>query len=368
MLKLHNDLLFHIEEIANLGSYQVDLKSRMWSGSDHLKRMLGLLDKDYYSLAEFYSFIHPEDREAVRTYALSCAQNKEDFQMEYRCLDEYGDIMYVNSFSKIYYDQTTEDPIQAIGIIQDITEQKQKEILLSKLNDLIERKNGTLGMIAHDILTPIAIFDLYAGIMEKELNGELLELLHKQREACNTTKAIAQDIIELSQLTQSSFILKTEQFPLNEVIRQAIKRFQHLLEVKQIKVASQLVPQLEVTWDKRKISRLIDNLLSNAIKFSETDSTISISTEMVADKIQLSVADQGIGIKEEHLPLLFDQFATSVRRKGTRGEHSTGLGLSIVKEITNMHQGDVKVESELGVGTVFTIILDPYIEDTSLNV
>jgi two-component system sensor histidine kinase VicK len=364
MIQIQQDLLSSIEHIANLGSYQVNFEQDRWTGSDNLKRIFGLPDQNDFSIAEFYDFIHPDDRTKVRNHVRECTRKRTDFNMEYRCIAAGGQHIYVKSFSRIYYDPLSEAPVQAMGIIQDITEQKSKELQLKELNTLIERKNEMLGMVAHDLLTPIAIFDVYASLLEEDLDGESLGLLQKQREACATTKRIAEDIIELSNLKRSAFILQPIRFILRDLISDSVQQFTYLLEKKKIKVRIYCPTHLQVTWDRKKMARLIDNLLSNAIKFShpETRITIEVKPSTLDDCIYLSVADQGIGLTDDQIPYLFQQYSTNLRREGTHGEHSTGLGLSIVKEVVNMHKGTISVQSEVNRGTTFEITIQQHLQ------
>ncbi|WP_339790901.1 sensor histidine kinase [uncultured Imperialibacter sp.] len=101
--------------------------------------------------------------------------------------------------------------------------------------------------------------------------------------------------------------------------------------------------------------RVVDNLLSNAIKFTPDGKCIVIETRAHSDKVLFQVNDEGIGIPEQALHSLFKEFSKNIRRPGIRGEKSTGLGLSIVKQIVEMHKGKILVESQENHGTKFTI-------------
>ncbi|HEV7382670.1 MAG TPA: ATP-binding protein, partial [Dyadobacter sp.] len=108
--------------------------------------------------------------------------------------------------------------------------------------------------------------------------------------------------------------------------------------------------------DREKIWRVFSNLLSNAIKFSPNGGRISVCLENKADKVLLSVHDEGIGIPENLKDQIFQPF-NSAKRSGTGGEQSFGIGLSICKQIVEAHGGRIWYESEMGLGTTFFVEL-----------
>ena len=98
------------------------------------------------------------------------------------------------------------------------------------------------------------------------------------------------------------------------------------------------------------------NLITNAIKFTEKDGKIDVIIYETQGKVQIKVADNGIGISEEDIPFVFDKF-TKIRRNGLRGEESTGLGMSITKQIVEAHQGEISLVSKVNEGTTFCITI-----------
>lgn len=105
-----------------------------------------------------------------------------------------------------------------------------------------------------------------------------------------------------------------------------------------------------------KFSRVISNLISNAVKFSHSNSTILITTQYTTESVLIKVADNGIGIPKQMQEVIFDKF-TKAGRKGTAGEKSFGLGMSIVKQIVELHGGKIWLESEENKGTTIYIEL-----------
>ncbi len=110
--------------------------------------------------------------------------------------------------------------------------------------------------------------------------------------------------------------------------------------------------------DPSKLEQALNNLLTNAIKFSEPKSVVEIRVGRKSNQVYISVKDHGLGIPKDEIPLLFEPYK-KISVKPTRGETSTGLGLSIVRAIILAHDGDVLVESKVGEGSKFTILLPP---------
>src|SRR5688500_8665549 len=347
-------LLPQIEEIAKLGIYEVDLIRGLWTGSDQFAKIFGLRKKDQYTVAEFQALLHPEDAEDVMNYFRRCLQNKEDFNYEYRCIRPGGEVIYVNSRSKVQYSPDG-IPLKVLGIKQDVTINKLFQLRLSELNELDERKNEILTVVAHDLRAPIAQIRALSGLLKTCPPSEHDELIKLQTKACENATNIINELIEIAQLERDDQQIEKKQTTVNVLIEESITRFQLMAENKNIKIHVSFCQNSEVFVNPSMFARIVDNLLSNALKFTENNKSIEVITENEGDQFLLCIVDQGIGISSEHIPLLFEKFSKTIRRSGTLGEPSIGLGLSIVKHLVDLHNGTIHVESELGKGTAISI-------------
>jgi two-component system sensor histidine kinase VicK len=126
---------------------------------------------------------------------------------------------------------------------------------------------------------------------------------------------------------------------------------------KDIELSCMTVSQIPVVFvDRTAVERVITNLLSNAIKYTERSGKIKVYIGMLVDDIYVKVSDTGFGIEEDHLPHIFKRFYR-VDMTGSRMYGGTGLGLSIAKELVDLHHGKIQVQSVLGKGTEFTVML-----------
>lgn len=352
----NNKLLSEIEEIARLGSYETDLSTGTWKGSENFIRIFGLPKKKEYTEEEFQALVHPDDFEEVMQFFRECLEEQKDFNCEYRCIRPDGEVIYVNSRSHITYDENG-SPLKVIGIKQDITATKIYEKKLDQMNKLIRKKDEILAEVVHDLRGPLTQIMMIASLLEVKLEDEDQDMFELLKETCETSESIVSEIIEIAELEDFSLELNKSVSDLNDIIRQSANCYKLKLKEKKIALNTSFSPDATAFVDRNKMLRMVDNLLNNAIKFTPKGNAITLSTRTAEDSVTLIIEDEGIGIKEEHVPLLFDEESRPIRRQGTDGEHSTGLGLNIVKQIVDLHKGKVQASSIFGEGSTFKVTL-----------
>jgi signal transduction histidine kinase len=233
-----------------------------------------------------------------------------------------------------------------------LIEIKQKNLEIERSSDF---KSQLLGTVAHDLRNPIAAIETMAMVIEMdEIDAELQENLHMIKASCVQARTIIEELLEYArnQNTAEFMTIKTD---LDEFMAFVVNKWANQKGSKTIKLNCRVVPAW-VQLNHEKFQRVIDNLIGNALKFSGEGSTIEIDISKKDFQIIIEVKDQGIGIPKEKLPVIFDAF-TKAGRPGLKGEQSTGLGLSIVKQIVEKHNGTIEVESEEGRGSVFRVTL-----------
>lgn len=358
-------LLPVIEEIANIGCYETDLATGTWIGSDNFIEIFALEKKPFYTVEEFQALVHPDDFEWVMAYFHECLQKKIDFDCEYRCVKKNGETIYVNSRSKIYY-KADGTPERVLGIKQDVTLSKQNERRLRQLNENNIKKNEILSVVAHDLKSPLSQLQALAQLMKMELGNQFEDIMTMHGNICKSAQEIVREIVEIAELEDEAYTLKTALTDINKIICEVVKHFRLIADEKNIILKTTLADECIAMINAEKFSRMIANLLSNALKFTPDHRTVELSTENVQGKVIIKIRDEGIGIKKEFVPILFDKFSKTIRRPGTKGEQSTGLGLNIVKRICDLHGGTIGVESRENVGTTFTLRFPGYRVDAFL--
>ncbi len=230
--------------------------------------------------------------------------------------------------------------------------------MLTKLND---SKNKFIGMAVHDLRSPITIFKGYTDFLMCEIIGKVSpqqkDVLNKMKISSETMLELINNILDINSIESGNVELKKEEVEITKYLNEIYEENSMLARSKSIKLTLECEPQItKVILDRNRINQVINNLVTNAIKFSYPESEITIRSKRLKDEVAISVSDQGQGIPKEEIPDLFVDFAKS-SVKPTAGEKSTGLGLTIVKRIVEVHNGRLWVESQLNKGSDFYFTL-----------
>lgn len=239
-----------------------------------------------------------------------------------------------------------------------LEEEKSKLELANKELELLNKeKTMILGVVAHDLRNPLNIIKGFADLLIheeqiSELNKKSIEYIHQ---SCDKALETINDLVEIARfgIDVELKLLPTDVIPMLE---HTLGSYQKIAKEKDIYLGLEIhgAKELIVNLNEPKFQRLLDNLVSNAIKFTRKGGAVKIDASKNDLHFILKISDNGVGIPAEYLPKLFDRF-TKAGRYGTAGEKSLGLGMSIVKMITEQHHGTIEVESEVDKGTTFTV-------------
>lgn len=234
-----------------------------------------------------------------------------------------------------------------------LTEIKRKNIEIEKASDF---KNDVLGIVAHDLRNPIAAIESITMIMELEdVDEEVQDNLSMIKTSCAKARSIVNDLLEVAK-NENDRPFETQLIELNTLLKTTVNTWKSMSEVRNDIVLTENAKNVLVNINTDKFNRVLDNLISNALKFSKERDKLDIILSIENDMALLQVQDHGLGIPKEMLPHIFERF-TKAGRKGLKGESSTGLGLSIAKQIIEKHGGKIEVDSEEGKGSIFSIRL-----------
>lgn len=234
------------------------------------------------------------------------------------------------------------------------------------MQKLVIEKNNILGIVAHDLKSPLSSIKGLTTLLESELNDnkytndDISKFLEYIKVSTNHMNNVTDDILEMSSLESSQTSLTFTETSINKLLSEIALIFDLKLKEKFITLEIVATPSLKFKINEKKIERAIGNLVNNAIKFSNAGSSIKINAEIINNNLQISISDQGIGIDAANIHSIFDRFTKS-KNIGTAGEKPVGLGLSIVKQIIEKHNGTISVQSEKNVGTTFIITIPPNI-------
>jgi two-component system sensor histidine kinase VicK len=236
-----------------------------------------------------------------------------------------------------------------------IIEIRQKNIEIEKANTF---KNQVLSTVAHDLRNPIAAVESLAMLMEMEdIDEDTQDNLTMMRKSCVKARTIIDDLLEATRNENSGGInMDTTKTELNKFLQGIVDTWKIQQGGKGNIVFTSNVKTAYSYINHEKFPRVIDNLLSNALKFSKDHDKVELRLSVNNSKVIIDIKDHGLGIPQYMMPKLFERFS-GAGRTGLKGEQSTGIGLSIVKEIIESHQGKISVKSQEGKGSTFSIEL-----------
>lgn len=242
-----------------------------------------------------------------------------------------------------------------------IKEKKMLQLSNNQLAELNENKNLLLGTAAHDIRNPIGSAFAFSEFMLDNYNDfseeEIRVNLDRIRTNLGNALALLNSLLDASAINSGKINLKLKQHNYIDILKQAIESSKTFASKKRIDIEL-LSTQHELTieFDAIRITQVINNLISNAIKFSFEGSAILIKVSLDSESVKTEIIDRGQGINIGEIDQLFEPFHTTTT-KPTNNEKSTGLGLSIVKKVIELHNGKLEVHSTIGEGSNFTFFL-----------
>lgn len=250
---------------------------------------------------------------------------------------------------------------QIMEINQDITNlQRELARRNAELGALNERKNEFMGIAAHDLRSPLTVIKGNASLltMYPEMPvEERLDILNMITGSVTDMVEMLNKLLNVSEIEAGKLEIAPVEIDIYEYFRLIAQKNRHLADQKNIALHLNIEPDLpSIQFDPHRIQQVMHNLLSNAFKFSDPNTRVTIHIVPLESFIEVSVIDQGRGIKPDEIDKVFLAFQQT-STKATAGEHSTGLGLAICKRIVELSGGEIGVESNIGHGSRFFFTL-----------
>lgn len=278
---------------------------------------------------------------------------------------------YVFGMLEFYSDKRVEefnpDFMETMALVGNqlghVHEREQTEIYLTTEKEKAEAaniaKSEFLANMSHELRTPMnAVLGMMDMLTDTDLNTYQKDLSGKVKHAADNLLMILNDILDISKIEAGALDLEHTVFDLHQTLQDAYSIFIANAQAKDILLTLDIPDNLPryVLGDPNRLLQILQNMLSNAVKFTEKGEVSLIAQPFGENEIFIEIKDTGIGIPEDYLPQLFNKF-TQADASTTRKFGGTGLGLSICKELIELMGGVVKVESEIGKGTSFRILL-----------
>jgi len=240
--------------------------------------------------------------------------------------------------------------IGTVIILRDIT----------RLQELDRLKSDFVATVSHELRTPLANIKVYLSLLQRSRQDNQERYLGVLNQETDRLTSMIEELLDLSRL-ESQKEIEMEPVKITDILDQVVERHRPTCEEKDIHLACETESSAMVLGNRDQLIRLFTNLVANATTYTDPGGVISLNINSEDEKdgiphASVEVRDNGAGISEDDQPFLFDRFyrGTMAREHKIPG---SGLGLAIVREIVNLHNGLVGVESEVGIGSVFTVWL-----------
>lgn len=357
--KFNYTLLRFAGEIAKFGGWSLDILTNKIKWSDEVAAIHEMPAGYSPTLTEGIEFYAPEYRDKVTDLIKDCVDIGISFDEELEIITAKGKRIWVRSIGEA--DRSENGKIIKVhGAFQDISEYKLAEKKLKEneasLRELNATKDKFFSIIAHDLRSPFNSILGYSDILEKQIQENDFDGIERYSQIINKSSVIAMDLLsdlmDWSYSQTGTMKFCPEDIDLVDLIKKTTTLLNYSALQKSITFHTELPNYMIVSADKAMVSSILRNLISNAIKFTKPGGEIIISTEQKPDKLIVSVADNGVGIKPEAIKKLF-RIDGNYSTIGTQNEKGTGLGLILCKNFIEKHGGEIWVESELGKGSKF---------------
>ncbi|WP_017299446.1 PAS domain-containing protein [Nodosilinea nodulosa] len=368
--------LTEAQHMVHLGSWELDTLTHDLTWSEEMFRIFGLDPRQPEpAYVEHLKSIHPEDRDRLEHHLAQAMEQGIPYQIELRIFRADGSTGYLESRGEAKWNDQGQIS-KIFGTALDITERKQAEVQLQRMNERLSLTNAELDRatrlkdeflanMSHELRTPLnAILGMAEGLKEQVfgyINDRQSHALETIERSGTHLLELIDDILDLSKIEADKLELDIASVSVHHLCETSLSFVRQMALSKSIGLRFeplQLIPELAM--DERRMRQVLINLLSNAVKFTPAGGqvTLRVQVESRHDRnfLSLSVIDTGIGIAPDNMAKLFQPFVqidSSLSRQYT----GTGLGLALVRKIAELHGGTVAVTSTVGQGSCFTVRL-----------
>ena len=217
-----------------------------------------------------------------------------------------------------------------------------------------------LSVLSHELKAPLNAIEGYLHVIDDRVAGDDVgsydKMLKRSLIRIEGMRKLIFDLLDLTRIESGQKVREISKINLIEAINNSIETSASMAKGKNVSVKLHADKNVMINGDNSELEIMFNNLVSNAVKYNNDNGNVDITVEPEGDTIKVAVADNGIGLKPEEKARLFGEFVRFKNEK-TKNIEGSGLGLSILKKLVSLYDGDISVESEFGVGTTFNIVL-----------
>lgn len=362
--------LLSAAENADIGLWFWDFADDKIYSTPRCNKLFHIPSYQQLTFERFIEVVHPDDQEFVTNFFRTSQKDGRKYEEEFRVRYHDGTVDWIFAEGKSIIG-TDGTPQKMMGVVRKITEQKLAAAELARANEGARRardeaieanraKDFFLAFVSHEIRSSLNAIIGWSRILltkevDKETRQNALETI--ERSARSQTKLI-NDLVDSARVASGKLRLEYRTIDICEVVRGVVEAHRPAAQAAGITYSfTPDIEQLSIVGDSARLQQVFGNLISNSLKFTPAGGTIAVSLRTGAEAVTVDVEDNGAGISADALPGVFRQFS-QVESGNFGGNTGLGLGLSIVKILTERHGGHVRVESHgLGKGSKFSVTL-----------
>lgn len=337
-------------EQAAVGIEQIDPEGLIVSANPKLSQMLGYPGHELIGMP-WVQLVHPDEIESAKTNDSRLFRGEiTSYSMEKRYLRKDGAPVWIAVTSSAV-DLGQGRPTYRLSIVEDITRRKlaevEREKLLHDSQVAIRLKDEFLMTVTHELRTPLNVVLGHADLLKDEepLSDDVKQSIEAIHRSALTQVRLVNDLLDVAAAATGKLTFNAEETDLRDILQEVIEMFRPAARAKRIKLEWHSPADKALIWgDVIRLRQIFWNLLSNAIKFTPKGGLVNVELMHGDRGFMVKVSDSGVGIDNDFLPYIFDAFRQE-DGSTTRGHGGLGLGLSIAKQLAELHGGTLKASS-----------------------
>ena len=348
-----------LEASHSFGIWDWDIKQNLFTADERLGELFNLSSDEAengVAIEVPKQYIHPDDLAACEAAICESINNRTPFDEEYRILQKDGTVRWASFRGRVIYNSSGE-PERFPGVGVDTTRERNA---IDALQEADRRKDEFLATLAHELRNPLAPIRNALEILQSDdySQNQKSEAFGRVERQVTQMIRLVDDLMDVSRITRGKIRIHRKPVNLCEILGTAIETIQPLIDEKQHTLLVEKVAEpVWVNGDLIRLSQIFSNIINNAAKYTPPGGNIEVCISTCDGKVTIAVKDNGEGIPADKLKSVFDMF-TQVDGALERSQGGLGIGLTLVKKLTELHDGTVNVQSDgVDKGTTFIVTL-----------
>jgi PAS domain S-box-containing protein len=367
LTRVHNRLV-EAQHVAHIGSWEWDVATNVVWWSEELYRIYGISPAEPVTYESFLTLVHHDDRSIIAAAIDAASRHGEPFAFEHRIVRPDGDVRVVHGQGRVLLDAagrttrmvgTSHDITERVALEEERAQRRIAEAARQDAEAASRAKDQFLAMLSHELRTPLNVALGWTHVVRDAAGLDVrvkraVDTIHRNLQ---TLTRLVSDIMDVSRIAAGSLALDIRDVDVRQLVEAAVDSVRHAAANRAITIHPEVAPSIPpLKGDVGRLEQVVWNLLANAAKFARDGGRITISVTGDADAVQIVVEDDGPGIAAAFLPHVFEPFRQA-DSSATREHGGLGLGLSIARQLVQLHGGSITAGNRDGGGAMFTVRL-----------